>query len=83
MEAKLTLKLDQLTIEAAKNYAASNNKSLSRLVEDFFRNLIYQNNPPKEYPPLIESLSGIVSEKELEYLSREDEKARYILRKYK
>ena len=79
METKLTLKLDKEVIISAKKYAEINHKSLSRLVEDFFRNLVYENSPSQRYPPLIEKLSGIVSEKELDYLSQEDEKARYIL----
>ena len=81
METKLTLKLDQRVINSAKKYAKTNQKSLSKLVEDFFRNLVYENKPSGKYPPLIEELSGIISEKDLEKLSREDEKARYILRK--
>ena len=79
MEAKLTLKLDQMIINSAKRYAEDNHKSLSRLVEDFFRNLVYENNPPRKYPSLIEELSGVISEKDLERISREDEKVRYIL----
>ena len=81
METKLTLKLDKGIIDSAKRYAENNHKSLSRLVEDFFRNLVHENNPPGKYPSLIESLSGIISEEELEKLSLEDEKVRYILRK--
>ena len=80
MEAKLTLKLDQGAIESAKRYAKKNKKSLSKLVEDFFKNLVSENNAPALYPPLIEKLSGIISEKDLEYLSGKDEKARHILR---
>lgn len=82
METKLTLKLDQGAIEAAKKYAESNHKSLSKLVEDFFKHLISETKPSENYPQLIKDLSGIISEKDLEYLSQEDEKARYILRKY-
>ena len=81
METKLTLKLDQKVINSAKKYAESNHKSLSKLVEDFFRNLVHENNQNKEYPSLIRNLSGVISEEDLETLSREDEKARYILRK--
>ena len=83
MDTKLTLKLDQRVIASAKKYAENNHKTLSKLVEDFFRNLVSESNPPERYPPLIENLSGIISEKDLEYLSQEDEKARYILRKYR
>ena len=81
METKLTLKLDQMVIKAAKEYAEDNHKSLSKLVGDFFRNLVHEKDSPKKYPPLIKKLSGIISEDDLEKLSGEDEKARYILRK--
>ena len=81
MEAKLTLKLNKMVIESAKKYAESNNKSLSRLVEDFFRNLVNEKFPAKKYPPLIEELSGIISEEDLERIAKDDDRARYILRK--
>jgi hypothetical protein len=80
METKLTLKLDRAAIASAKKYAKNSHKSLSRLVEDFFKSLDYENNLPEKYPPLIEKLSGIISEEGLEKISQEDERARYILR---
>jgi len=79
METKLTLKLDQKVIDSAKEYAKASDKSLSRLVEDFFRSLVHESSPPEKYPPLIEKLSGVISEKDLERIAREDERARYIL----
>jgi hypothetical protein len=81
MEAKLTLKLDRAVIDSAKVYAGKNRKSLSKLVEDFFRSLVRDDNVQKKYPPLIESLSGFISEEDLENISLNDEKARYILKK--
>ena len=83
METKLTLKLDQVVINSAKEYAKKNQKSLSQLVEDFFKNLVYHDNPPRKYPSVVEKLSGVISEEDLEKLSREDEKVRYILGKDK
>jgi len=44
-------------------------------------NLAHDNNTPKKYPPLIEKLSRIISEKDLKKISKEDERVRYILRK--
>jgi len=79
METKLTLKLDQMVINSAKKYAKNNHKSLSKLVEEFFRNLDQENNHPEKYPPLIKRLSGVISEEALEKLSREDERASRIL----
>ena len=79
METKLTLRLDQTVINSAKKYAKVNQKSLSRLVEDFFRNLVCENDPPGKYPSLIERLSGVISEEDLQKLIYDDERARYIL----
>jgi hypothetical protein len=79
MEAKLTLKLDKTTIDSAKKYAENNNRSLSRLVENYFRNLSVDYVPRKRHSPLVESLSGILSEGDLEKFAYEDDRARYIL----
>jgi len=68
MEAKLTLKLDQKVIKSVKRYAESNNRSLSRLVEDYFKKLVEESEPTKRYSPLVEELSGVISEKDLKNL---------------
>jgi hypothetical protein len=75
METKLTLKLDQMVINSAEN----NNRSLSKLVEDYFKNLLSENIQ-EEYPPLIKKLTGIISENDLKKLSKYDDRAKYILR---
>jgi hypothetical protein len=80
METKLTLKLDQRVIKSAKEYAENNNRSLSKLVEDYFRNLLSENIQEDEYPPLIKKLSGIISENDLKKLSKDDDRVKYILR---
>ena len=68
METKLTLKLDQNVINLVKVYAEKNNRSLSKLVEDYFRKLILENEPQKRFSPLVEELSGVISEKDLQKL---------------
>jgi hypothetical protein len=79
METKLTLKLDQNVIQLVKIYAARNNRSLSKLVEDYFRNLIMEsNNNKKNISPLVQELSGIISEKDIEGLNYTD----YLESKY-
>ena len=78
METKLTLKLDQNVINSVKIYAEKNNRSLSRLVEDYFRKLIMENEPRKTISPLVEELSGIISEKDLRNLNYVD----YLEKKY-
>jgi hypothetical protein len=80
MEAKLTLKLDQMVINSAKKYAENNKRSLSRLVENYFKNLSSENIQEDEYPPLIKKLSGIISEDDLKKLSKYDDRVKYILR---
>ncbi|MDR2869669.1 MAG: DUF6364 family protein [Deferribacteraceae bacterium] len=62
METKLTLKLDSAVIESAKIYAEEHKRSLSKLVEDYFRNLVLENKTTT-YSPLVEELSGVISEK--------------------
>jgi hypothetical protein len=79
METKLTLKLDQEIINSAKKYAENNNRSLSKLVEDYFKNLLSEKTQKEEYPPLVRKLSGIISENDLRRLSKDDDRAKYIL----
>lgn len=67
METKLTLKLDKSVIQAVKSYAQKNNKSLSKLVENYFRNLVSEEDHKKpSYSPLVEELSGVISENDLQ-----------------
>ena len=65
METKLTLKLDKAIIQSVKKYAHNKNKSLSKLVELYFRNLVSEDEKKTKYSPLVEELSGVISEKEL------------------
>jgi hypothetical protein len=81
MEAKLTLKLDKTVIESAKEYAESNHRSLSKLVENYFRNLTAKDAAPRKHSQLVESLTGIISESEAEKWAGEDPRIRYILTK--
>jgi len=44
MNTKLTLKLDKTVIEKAKEYAASHNGSLSKLIESYLKSLVNQQD---------------------------------------
>lgn len=64
MDAKLTLKLDRIVIIKAKEYAASHNKSLSRMIESYLKSLV--DKDPKysdeqfEISPFVKSIrSGV------------------------
>ncbi len=60
MTTKLTLTLDNETIEAAKEYAKKNKISLSKLVEFYFKSLTSSFANYNENTPLItKALSGI------------------------
>ena len=78
MQAKLTLKMDKDIIDAMKHYAVNNNKSLSRLVEDFFRTSIGEVQHPIVLSPLVKELTGIISEEDVEKSNYID----YLEKKY-
>jgi hypothetical protein len=57
-----------------------NNRSLSKLVEDYFRNLVSEIAPRQnDYPPLVKKLTGVISERDLEKLSRKEGRVKHIL----
>jgi Family of unknown function (DUF6364) len=60
MDTKLTLKLDQMIIEQAKNYAKDRNTSLSKLIESYLGKLV-EPDKQVEITPLVQSLSGIIA----------------------
>jgi len=45
MDTKLTIKLDKYVIDQAKEYASSQNRSLSRLIESYLKSLVLQDLP--------------------------------------
>lgn len=64
MDVKLTLKLNQDSIQRAKNYGATHGISLSKMVENFFDSISTNNLPPinnQEYSPLVQELAGIIN----------------------
>jgi 1-aminocyclopropane-1-carboxylate deaminase/D-cysteine desulfhydrase-like pyridoxal-dependent ACC family enzyme len=76
VDSKLTLKLDQLIIEQAENYAKVNNISLSKLVENYLRTLTLERKQSIEISELVESLTGVVK-------LPETSKMDYLVRKHK
>ena len=51
MATKLTLRLDEALIAAAKAYARTQGRSVSVLVADYFAQLTHQTPPLKAAPP--------------------------------
>lgn len=78
--SKLTLTVDPEVVRQAKIYAASQQQSLSGLVENFLRSLPVQ--PDNNEPVLqgaVADLAGIIREEDLERL---DEYTEYLKDKY-
>lgn len=80
MSTKLTLSLDEVVIKAAKKYAKDHKTSISRLVEQYFLDLIY-SKPKKRYPKELQDLIGVarIEDPEIEY---KKEKLAYLSEKY-
>ena len=61
MDVKLTLKLDKIVIDKAKEYAASHKKSLSRMIESYLKSLIDKESPDSkdeiEISPFVRSMA--------------------------
>ena len=81
MDKKLTLSLDKSIIESAKNYAKSNNISLSKLIESYLATLTKRKRNSTEITPLVESLSGVI--KLDEDFDVKDAYTDYLIEKYK
>ena len=81
MNSKLTLKLDQTTIEKAKGYARNRKTSLSKLVENYLHKVTAHKEGEEKITPLVKSLSGII--KLPKNYNHKKEYADYLVDKYK
>lgn len=81
MDKKLTLSLNGNIIESAKQYAKSNNTSLSKIIESYLGTLIKPEKKVNEITPLVKSLSGVISIDD--DLNIKDEYAQYLMKKYR
>ena len=86
MDTKLTLKLDKVVIERAKEYAASRGSSLSRIIESFLQSLTNKvdsinNKTDIEISPFVKSMSsGVELPADLDY---KNDYSNYLSEKYK
>ncbi len=62
MNTKLTLSIEKEVIDAAKEYAKSQGRSLSNVIEEYLKSLTKKKSKEKEHKfnSLIEELSGSV-----------------------
>lgn len=85
MDKKLTLKLDKRVIDKAKEYASSQKRSLSRLIESYLKTLIdtdYQGSKNDiEISPFVKSMqTGVKVPADIEYKKVYGD---YLTEKYK
>jgi len=80
MNSKLTLKLDQSTIELAKDYAKAKKISLSKMIENYLKLLTRGSRQSIEISPLVESLCGVIKPGHADY---EKEYKDHLSKKYK
>jgi hypothetical protein len=82
MDTKLTLMLEKRVIERAKAYARRHRKSLSGMVENYFKNLTDSAKmEEQDVPALVKSLKGIA--KMPNGLDFKKDYAKYLEDKYK
>ncbi len=82
MDKKLTLSLNQKIIEKAKEFAKSNNTSLSKMIEAYFKSLTSTENESELITtPLVKSLTGVIElPEDFDYKSS---RSNYLLKKHK
>jgi hypothetical protein len=61
MNTKLTLSLEKTVIEDAKSYAKKTGRSLSELVENYFKNLTEKSEIANDIHPKVKKLIGRIT----------------------
>ncbi len=77
MQTKLTLRLEDVLIQQAKNYAKQHGKSLSQVVTDYFK-ILTTKAENTETPPITQSLIGIMEPSNVDI----DDYKRHLEEKY-
>jgi hypothetical protein len=85
MDTKLTLKLDKNVIERAKEYALSQKRSLSGMIESYLKTIITKDNTQSdndiEISPFVKSFrTGVKIPADYDY---KEEYRNYLSEKYK
>ena len=81
MNTKLTLSIDSVIIDKAKRALQTNGRSLSAIIEDYFKLLIATKTRKIQITPVVSELTGIA--KFNENINEEHTIAEYLLEKYK
>ena len=65
MNAKLTLKMDEVVIQMAKQFAKTHRTSLSKLAETYFKTLTCDETPQKRPVGVVGELAGLLKGKDV------------------
>jgi hypothetical protein len=79
MQTKLTLRLDSELIEKVKYLSEKLDISLSRIVSDYFNELVKINDLPEPSSPILDEIMGIIADNGKDYKSYYKE---HLKRKY-
>lgn len=79
MTTKLTLSIEQKTIERAKIFSAKSGKSISKLVEEFLNSITEQ---PENKVSAVDKLSGALKDKVPSDMNWKEIKADHLKKKY-
>jgi hypothetical protein len=58
MNTRLTLTLEKNIVEAIREYACSNDRTLSDMIENYFKLILYNRIPKTKTTPIVNSLKG-------------------------
>jgi hypothetical protein len=78
MNTKLTLRMDENTVEKAKLEAKLRGKSVSRMISDFIESIDSKKTSVKKLPPMTSKLVGILKGKDVS----EEEYKTHLMEKY-
>lgn len=81
MQAKLTLSLEKDVIEHAKDFSRRQHKSLSKLVENYLRQITSETPGEEAMTPLVSQLSGVIDPESAD--RGKTEYAEYLTEKYR
>ncbi|HBG07427.1 MAG TPA: hypothetical protein DDY22_18195 [Geobacter sp.] len=81
MQVKLTLSLEKDVIEHAKEFSRRQHKSLSKLVENYLRQITANASDKEAITPLVSDLSGVIKPDAAE--KRKADYTDYLAEKYR
>ena len=76
---KLTLSIDKNIIEKAKNYANNRHITLSKLIENYFKNIV-ENNDNEKISPIVNELAGSIKNSKI---NLKEDYTEYLIKKFK